>query len=241
MNPTNNNGSLLGNLANGFMPTNTSGSCSTPVVVVSQPQSNASVEKVFSPPTTNAINVSDLANQITSDIEFNFTNNTGAAQTVYFSSIFGQQGQATDNFGTPAAVDFPAFHGDPLLVGGSQESGGSALANYIQTLISNGPQVISKVTVQTTDATQRNVKLQVIVSQTNNTAPLVKSMLPGVCDTCANNNNSNLFTVTFNGPFGVGGPTSLGYTVNNGISVTVRLSVAGTVVNNFVATPVTNC
>lgn len=224
MNPNN----VLANLSRGVVVTQST--CPVPVVVAAN--QNTVETQVCTPPQVSTIDISCLNSTSSNEVEFTFTNNTGANQVVWFSSLFGGQGQAADFGKSAGAVDFPAFIGTGPGPG-PQANGGQDLARFNLTLIGAGPVIVSKIEILvSTSGAQRNQRLFMDNNDITRDE-CTPSKLAGICDACPNNDNTDQFTVRFNGPFGLGGNQSLGYTVLDGEEVTMRFTIIGQTIYSF--------
>lgn len=188
--------------------------------IVTVEDKGQSLVQITQPTVSSKINTTALAKDTTNVIEFNFTNNTGSAQILYLSALFGTPGSHTDFGLQPSAVDFSNFLETDSLV---PNFGG--IVKGFNRRAARTPFIIGKLTIQTTDFAQSNNKLIVgSINELNQKSETSK--IPNVCDSCSNN-NSSAYTKDFRGPFTVGGNAYLGYKINSGISVMIRLELIG--------------
>ncbi len=201
----------------------------TLIAAVATTNAPAQVVQIGKPIDFSNINMQSLVDNNDNVIEFNFTNNTGAAQVVYLSALFGLPGEH-EGYNLPAtAVDYASFleTTTDYQANAGQVKGFNSRARLM-------PVIIKSITVQTDDLQQSNQKL-IIGYLTKTLTKMESSRIPSLCDACYNNND-NAFTKEFVGPFGVGQSNYIGYRVLNGKTVMMRVELVGEgKVSQFVA------
>lgn len=198
--------------------------------LVASVQTQKTVNTISNPVVAKTIDNTTLGGGIENQTEFTFTNNTGVDITYWFTGLFNQPGDATD-FGIAgnSAFDYPAASGS----GPHPENGGSDLRVFNKKVIATGGFIVGLVEVTTSNTgTQKQQNLKVITENVANDPCAARRLAP-ICDACNNNANSETFTVRFKCPLAVGGEMSFGYTVEDGETVTVRVSSIGEAVNQY--------
>jgi len=201
----------------------------TLIAAVATTQAPAQVTQIGKPVDFSNINMQNLVDNNDNVIEFNFDNQTGAAQIVYFSALFGLPGEH-EGFNLPAsAVDFASF----LETTTDYQSNAGQVKGF-NSRVKTMPVIIKSFTIQTSDLNQSNQKL-IVGYLTKTLTKMESSKIPSLCDACYNNND-NAFTKEFVGPFGVGASNYLGYRILNGVQVMCRIELVGEAkVGQFVA------
>jgi len=201
----------------------------TLIAAVATTNAPATVTQIGKPVDFSNINMQGLVDNNDNVIEFNFDNQTGANQIVYFSSLFGLPGEH-EGFNLPAsAVDFASF----LETTTDYQSNAGQVKGF-NSRAKAMPVIIKNFTIQTDDLNQSNQKL-IVGFLTKTLTKMESSKIPSLCDACYNNND-NAFTKEFQGPFGVGMSNYIGYRVLVGKQVMVRIELVGEAkVSQFVA------
>lgn len=204
-------------LSQGFITREVPGNLVEQSTVISTP-SKTELVQIGAPINCNNILVSNLIGNDDNIIEFNFVNNTGADQTVYFSSLFGQPGDHEAFGQPPSAVDFPNFEE----VGSLDPSNTGSLRGFnFRTGIMG--LLISVFTIQTTSLAQAGQPL-IIGFLTKTLTRKESKKIPAFCDACFNN-NSSAYTKEFRGVFAWGKANYLGYKVLAGSNVLIRIEL----------------
>lgn len=225
---------VLNNLSQGVVTVN----CPAPLdpavlnALVASTQSQRTVTTIAAPTKTSTVDLSNLVAGTDNRPQFTFDNASGVPATYWFSPYLRVAGDATA-FNAPgnSANDFPAAGGS----GANHDNGGSDLYAFNTKSYTNpGGFVIGKIqmTVAIASATQQRQPLLIFNTNVQNDPCTARAVAP-TCDTCNNNAASTTFTATFNGPFGVGGNSSVGYIVQDGQSVTAELWVIGQGVGQY--------
>lgn len=228
-----NDESTLKALQQGFAPVPGTGISSASktetikAVVTAQP--TAQVTQIGQPANFSNVRTQDLVDNNDNVIEFNFTNSTGAAQTIYFSTLFGQPGDFEAFNQQPSAVDFATFTENNSDV--PANCGVLKGFNYRAAMMGI---IIGNFTIQTDDLAQSNKPL-IVGYLTKVLTRMESKRIPSLCDACFNNND-NAYTKEFVGPFAVDKANYLGYQVLNGKTVMIRITIIGeSVVSQFTA------
>lgn len=192
----------------------------TLIAAVATTTAPAQVTQIGKPTDFSNINMQGLVENNDNVIEFNFDNQTGAAQIVYLSALFGQPGEH-EGFNLPAsAVDFASF----LETSTDYQSNAGAVKGF-NSRAAKMPVIIKNVTIQTSDLAQSNQKL-IVGYITKVLTKMESGKIPSLCDACYNNND-NAYTKEFNGPFGVGQSNYIGYRILNDQQVYMRIELVG--------------
>lgn len=192
----------------------------TLIAAVATTNGPSQVTQIGKPVDFSNINMQGLVDNNDNVIEFDFDNQTGAAQIVYLSALFGLPGEH-EGFGLQAsAVDFASFLETTTMyqANAGQVKGFNSRAKTM-------PVIIKSFTIQTSNLAQSNQKL-IVGFTTKTLTKMESSKIPSLCDACYNNND-NAFTKEFVGPFGVGQSNYIGYKVLAGQTVMVRIELVG--------------
>lgn len=227
------NQDVLNGLANGVVTS----ACPMPIdpailaALAASVQAQRTVTTIAAPTKTSTIDLANLVAGTDNRPQFTFDNASGVPATYWFSPYLRTAGDAIA-FGAPgnSADDLPAAGGS----GPIHDNGGSDKYAFNTKAYTNpGGFVIGKVQITTSIVgTQQRQPLLIFNTNVQNDPCTARSVAP-ICDACNNNNNSTTFTANFNGPFGVGGNSSIGYVVQDGQSVTVELWVIGQGVGQY--------
>ncbi len=216
------NQSTLSALGQGFVVTEKNANVGAVVSAAVNANPTTQVVQIGKPAQFATINPQDLIDKCDNVIEFNFHNGTGAAQIVYFSTLFGQIGTAASFNQPPSAVDFATF----TETGSDAPANAGILKGFLLRAGFMGL-IFGKIVIQTNDLAQSNQPL-LIGYFTNVLTKLEKKCIPSLCDACYNNND-NAFTKEFVGPYAVSGANYIGYKVLDGKDVLVRCEILGEV------------
>jgi len=225
-----NDQATLNALQNGFAPVPGAQTDKTAVVkAVITAQPNSTVTQIGQPANFSNIRTQDLVDNNDNVIEFNFSNGTGATQTVFFSTLFGQPGDFEAFNQLPSAVDFATFTEN-----NSDVPANCGILKGVNFRAAMMGIIIGNFTIQTDDLNQSNQPL-IVGYLTKVLTKMESKRIPSLCDACFNNND-NAYTKEFIGPFAVDKANYLGYKVLNGKTVMVRIVIIGEqIISQFTA------